>query len=190
MQNIQIQILLNVLDEVTKKYDDIFDLKETLLEEANYKGSHDLMTSLYNREFFNKKVKNLLKEKMNLSLVFLDLDNFKYVNDTFGHDKGDKILIDTANILRKNLKGKDLIARFGGDEFVMSVLDCNKKCATELFTKIENQIQNYFKEYNVTASIGISFSDEENNYEKLLKIADSRMYISKENGKATITIKG
>ena len=184
--DVKLQILLNILDEVTKKYDEIFEFKEKLLEEANYKSTHDLLTNLYNRHHFEKKVKELIKNNIPFSIIFLDLDNFKYVNDTFGHDKGDEILKATADILRKNLKGKDIIARFGGDEFVIAVIECDKTCAKKMFEKIQQNINYIFKDYGVTASIGISYFPEIKDYEKLLKEADEKMYKSKKDGKNRI----
>ena len=185
---VQIQILLNVLDEVTGKYDEIFELKETLLKEANYKSSHDLLTNLYNRNYFEKRVRDLIAKKTPFALAFIDLDNFKYVNDTYGHDMGDEILINTANILRNNLKGKDIIGRFGGDEFVVAIDKCNKKCAETIFGKIQKDINNFFKQYNVTCSIGVAFYPEIKKYENLLKTADAKMYNSKKEGKNKISL--
>ena len=186
--DVKLQILLNILDEVTKRYDEIFELKEKLLEEANYKSTHDLLTNLYNRNYFEKKVKELMSKNIPFSIVFIDLDNFKYVNDTFGHDRGDEILISTAEILRKNLKGKDLIARFGGDEFVAAVTNCDKKCAKKMFEKIQKEINFLFKEYKVTASIGIASFPEIRDYEEIIKEADKKMYKSKKDGKDKITL--
>ena len=186
--DVKLQILLNILDEVTKRYDEIFELKEKLLEEANYKSTHDLLTNLYNRNYFEKKVKELMNKNIPFSIVFIDLDNFKYVNDTFGHDKGDEILISTAEILRKNLKGKDLIARFGGDEFVAAVIECDKNCAKAMFEKIQEEINYFFKEFNVTASIGIASFPEIKEYDKLIKEADKKMYKSKRDGKNRINL--
>ena len=185
---IQIQILLNVLDEVTKKYDEIFELKENLLKEANYKSSHDLLTNLYNRSYFEKKVKELMKKNTHFALAFIDLDNFKYVNDSFGHNMGDEILINTANILRKNLKGKDIIGRFGGDEFIVAIEKCNKKCAMTILSKIKNDIDKFFKRYNVTCSIGVAFFPQITKYEELLKAADANMYKAKKEGKNKISL--
>ena len=92
--DVKTQVLLNILygvyyrdsepmDEVTKRYDEIFKLKEQLLEEANYKSSHDLLTNLYNRTYFEKKVKELIKENIPFSIVFLDLDNLTKKPFTF-----------------------------------------------------------------------------------------------------------
>jgi len=189
MQNVKIQLLLNILDEVTGRFDELFEFKEKLLEETNYKATHDLLTGLYNREAFEKDVQTWIDEDITFCLVFLDLDNFKEVNDTFGHDKGDEILVQTAKVMRANLKGMDLIGRIGGDEFVMAIKDCNKSCAKHILNIIENEIKNKFIHFNVTASIGgVNFPSESREYKELLKKADEKMYWVKENGKGKVLI--
>ena len=189
MQNIKIQLLLNILDEVTRRFDEVFELKEKLLQETNYKATHDLLTGLYNREAFEKEVKKWIAHNKKFCLVFLDLDNFKEVNDTFGHDKGDEILVETAKIMRNNLKGMDLIGRIGGDEFVMAIKDCDKSCANHILNIIEDEIKKRFKHFEVSASIGgVVFPDDGEDYKELLKAADKKMYQVKENGKGRVLI--
>jgi len=185
--NIKIQLLLNILDEVTDRFDKLFELKEKLLEETNYKATHDSLTNLYNRNAFYDRLESLKDKRF--CLAFIDLDNFKYVNDTFGHDKGDEILIHTAVILRENLKGKDLVGRIGGDEFLVAVKDCDKNCAKIVLENIENQIKNDFKMYDVSASIGgVIYPDVTDDFEELVKIADKIMYEVKENGKGRVLV--
>ena len=185
--NVKIKLLLNILDEVTDRFDKLFELKEKLLEETNYKATHDTLTSLYNRFEFYNRLKNFKNKKF--CLGFIDLDNFKYVNDTFGHDKGDKILIQTAMILRENLKGKDLAGRIGGDEFLVAISDCDKKCAKIVLENIENKIKETFKMYDVSASIGgVIYPDVTDDYNKLVKMADKVMYEVKENGKGMVLV--
>jgi len=181
--DVKLQILLNVLDEVTKKYDEIFEFKERLLKEANYKSTHDLLTNLFNREYFIKQINRFFKNNEQFIVAFVDLDNFKYVNDTFGHDIGDEILKNTAEIIRRNIKGKDIAARFGGDEFVIALLDCDIECGKKILENIKDEINKFFEDYKVTASIGIASSKEAKNYEELLKLSDKRMYKSKRDGK-------
>jgi diguanylate cyclase (GGDEF)-like protein len=187
--NTKIQLLLNILDEVTERFDALFELKEKLLAETNYKATHDLLTHLYNREAFVKKSKELLTKKSNFCLAFVDLDNFKYVNDTFGHKSGDEILIATANIMKNNLKGKDLVSRFGGDEFVILIQDCNHNCAFKILNTILQQIENKFAKFEVSASIGaVLIENNGDKFEELLKQADKKMYIAKEAGKGKVII--
>ena len=188
--NVKIQILLNILDEVTERFDSLFELKERLLAETNYKATHDLLTNLYNREAFIKKVKELLSDgETKFCLAFIDLDNFKYVNDTFGHNKGDEILVKTAKIMRNNLKGKDLISRIGGDEFIIVIKDCHKECAKNILDDFETAIKKEFKEFEVSASIGaVIYPSDGKDLKALLKKADKKMYKVKESGKGRVLI--
>ncbi len=184
--DIKLQILLNILDEVSSKYDEMVKVKEELLKEAEYKSTHDLLTGVYNRSFFKKKINELIKTNTPFSIAFIDLDNFKYVNDTFGHNKGDEVLIKTAKILKSNLKGKDIIARFGGDEFVVAIIDCDEKCAKHMLEKIQKEINFVFREYEVSASIGIASFPKIKTYDELIKTADKKMYEAKKDGKNKI----
>jgi diguanylate cyclase (GGDEF)-like protein len=187
-ENIKIQLLLNILDEVTSRFDDLFELKEKLLAETNYKATHDLLTGLYNREAFEKEIELFFNDK-NFCLAFIDLDNFKYVNDTFGHNKGDEILVKTAKIMRNNLKGKDLISRIGGDEFVIVIKDCNKGCAKNILDEFETAIKKEFEEFEVSASIGaVVYPDDGKDLKELLKKADKKMYKVKESGKGRVLV--
>jgi len=187
--NTKIQLLLNILDEVTERFDSVFELKEKLLAETNYKATHDLLTDLYNREAFVKNSKELLKKESDFCLAFIDLDNFKYVNDTFGHKSGDEILIATAHIMKNNLKGKDLVSRFGGDEFVILIQDCNQQCAFKILNTILQQIEKKFSKFEVSASMGAVLTPNEGyKFDELLKKADKKMYIAKEAGKGQVII--
>ncbi|MEO1927294.1 MAG: GGDEF domain-containing protein [Nautiliaceae bacterium] len=186
MKDVQIQVLLNILDEVTQRYDEIFEIKERLLREANYKSTHDLLTNLYNRSYFEAKVKTLIRKKEPFALAFMDLDNFKFVNDTYGHKVGDEVLIQVSEILKKNLKGGDIIARFGGDEFLIAIKECSKEDAFKLFQEIINEIKKVLRIYHLTASVGISYYPEIKEYKELLKTADEKMYEAKRKGKDRI----
>ncbi|NPA11080.1 MAG: GGDEF domain-containing protein [Epsilonproteobacteria bacterium] len=188
MATTQIQILLNILEEITTRYDEIFEIKEKMFQEAHFKSTHDPLTHLYNREFLMQKLKEFMKNKHHFALVFLDLDNFKYVNDTFGHKMGDELLKKTAQILRNNLKGKDVIARFGGDEFVILLPETTKEEAQKIFSHIKDEIAKTFNMYKVTSSVGISEFPEIEDLEELLTAADEKMYQSKKSGKNRVSI--
>ena len=187
---IKIRLLLNILDQVTSRFDELFELKERLLEETNYKATHDRLTGLFNREAFEKQVKELFDSKdEKFCLAFIDLDNFKYVNDTFGHEKGDEILIQSSKIMKNNFKGKDIVGRIGGDEFVVALKDCNKDDAKHILNNLEDSIKEFFKTYEISASIGaVIYPDEGTTYKELLKKADKKMYEVKNNGKGHVIV--
>ena len=177
---------------------DISELKnkELLLKKLN-KELQDLtnidpLTGAYNRRYFSHISKKLLpltrREKKNLSLVMIDIDDFKKVNDTYGHDIGDMILKKLVKTISDNLRESDIVARFGGEEFVILLSNTRASEAEFILEKIRIIIQNsMFEEIRITISIGISeYTFDEDNIEEALKRADEGLYIAKENGKNKI----
>lgn len=152
----------------------------------------DSLTTLYNKMSGNCKICEILQtEKDSIFLAILDLDNFKKVNDMYGHLKGDEILIQIANAIKANIDEKDIACRFGGDEFVMCILNKNEKQATALFNKIKDsvyEIANNYKEAHLSVSIGIAHGVGEgaggsSTCKSLMQNADKALYHVKKNGK-------
>jgi len=178
------RLILNILDEITRKYNEVFEENRELINKISYKANHDLLTGVYNRNFFEKQIKYYLKEEIDICIVFIDIDNFKYVNDTFGHEMGDYVLKEFAKILKDFFKGADVISRYGGDEFVVGMLDCDKKSIKNVLQKLIKKTLNKFQKFKTSISIGVSFfPEEEKEFETLVKLADERMYKIKLNGK-------
>jgi diguanylate cyclase (GGDEF)-like protein len=171
---------------------ELSDSKEKLQEEA----SHDFMTGLYNRRYFFENAQAILlksqrKNKM-LAICMLDLDNFKMINDTYGHHEGDKFIIALSDIISKHLRESDLVARFGGDEFCVLLEDITEKNVIALFEKIQSIYNDYIAvlpfEVNTSLSIGIAYG-RFTTIEKGIDLADRALYQSKENGKNQLTLK-
>lgn len=160
---------------------------------AEHMAFHDPLTNLLNRRAFLEKIDFLTKlakrHKQMLAVLFLDLDNFKFVNDSYGHSVGDELLIQVANILRGSIRETDLIARIGGDEFVIVLTDIkDTKSAEQTGKNILNLITRNFiiKHHNctVTASLGIAlYPNDAIEPETLLQYADAAMYEAKKLGK-------
>ncbi len=164
-------------------------------EELQYIAHHDLLTRLPNRILFLDRVTQAMARarwhQRLVALLFLDLDRFKYINDSLGHAVGDHVLVQAAERLRNCVREGDTVARFGGDEFVVLLDDV----ATEsdvggLAQKILAAIAPAFSvdrmELHVTASIGVSlYPNDGNDSETLLKNADGAMYRAKELGRNT-----
>lgn len=115
-------------------FSDITDRKEKEIE-INYLSFNDEVTRIPNRRFFVREVTNHINNYPNekIAFIFIDLDNFKYVNDTYGHDAGDLLLIEFAKII-KNMKIKDsLFARYGGDEFIIVQYNIQEKIKLSIF---------------------------------------------------------
>ncbi len=163
--------------------------REKMLErQANY----DKLTGLYNRSYFQFSVNQRLKSRhttdYQASMLFLDLDRFKNINDTLGHHTGDQLLIEAGQRILKNLPEGTIASRFGGDEFTVFVPDLSQ---SELVTLSQRLIQKISEIYrlgdysaNISASIGISrFPQDAESFESLLRCADMAMYQAKAKGK-------
>jgi diguanylate cyclase (GGDEF)-like protein/PAS domain S-box-containing protein len=156
-------------------------------------ANHDTLTGLANRAMFNQRLTQALARAQRLAtmaaVLFIDLDRFKVINDTLGHDAGDRLLMHLADRLRECLREGDTIGRQGGDEFVVLIEDvADPQQVAGVGQKIlETVARPYFisdQEFHVTASIGISIYPEDGqDQQTLLKNADIAMYRAKEQGK-------
>ncbi len=156
---------------------------------------YDPLTGLPNRELFRDRFEVLLSQAQRhgkfVALLFLDLDNFKNINDTQGHLIGDQLLREAAVRLRACVRGEDAVARLGGDEFTILVSDMeHQKDAEAVAHKIHKIFEEPFAlgdaEYDVTVSIGISiFPDDSDDINTLIKQADTAMYKAKDAGRST-----
>lgn len=162
-------------------------------EELLHKAYYDELTKLPNRTYFNDKlVQAMSKAKNNktlLAIIFIDLDGFKEVNDTLGHNVGDAVLCEVSNRFKNVLRKTDTISRFGGDEFVCIIEDLSScDIASTLAQKLLNTIREPMNIHNqliqMRCSIGISiYPDDADNITQLLHYADTAMYEVKDSGK-------
>lgn len=179
----------------------IIDITEQKTLEKKFKrlATYDDLTGIYNRREGRKQLKQLSQEALRkerpLSIILLDLDNFKVINDTYGHDTGDLVLKTVANCLERYTRAHDVVCRYGGEEFMIILPETDKQDALHIG-------QRYLKELRkvevplvsneilaVTASIGISELDIEfSDLELMLKQADLALYRAKENGKNKVSL--
>lgn len=177
--------------------------RKTVERKLRYLAFHDKLTELGNRDLFNEDIKeffNTFKDRKELcgALLFLDLDGFKQVNDTLGHQAGDKLLIATARRLRGLMRESDMIYRFGGDEFVILLSHIQKQSDVEtVCDKILRTIRQSYSfekegrhhKVNIGVSIGIALlPDHGRDRETITRNADLAMYSSKEKGKNRYTL--
>ncbi|GAB6075016.1 sensor domain-containing diguanylate cyclase [Nautilia lithotrophica] len=150
-----------------------------LLKESSYK---DPLTKLLNRRGL---LKILPKLEKNFSIIFLDIDKFKHINDKYGHKTGDEVLKEIANILQNNLRKEDLIARWGGEEFLIILATGNKKAAMKIAEKLRMNIENNINEHvpKFTASFGVVSNVNKHNFEEKLNQADEYLYKAKNEGR-------
>ncbi len=182
-ENVKIKILQNILEEVTNKYDYFISQKEQILQKTFNKAIKDSLTKFYNKEYMLDYVIKLYKkaqrENFPFLLVFLDVDNFKNVNDTYGHEKGDEILKQIAKFIKDSFRDYDTFVRYGGDEFIVIFEIREKNCLqkmSKLLEKLNERIKTKFKKYNLSVSFGMALSSEAKDIHKLIEIADMRMY--------------
>jgi len=164
-----------------------YKTKETI----NHLAFHDSLTQLPNRRFFEKKAEKVLdyskREMTNFSVLFIDLDRFKNINDTYGHDIGDLFLVEVSKRLKSCLRNHDIIARQGGDEFTILLENSSIEYASEVGRLIVQLLEKSFMIENieifVTPSVGISvYPDHGKTLTELLKKADAAMYHAKNDG--------
>lgn len=164
-------------------------------EQLQYQAHFDALTDLPNRvlalDRLSQSIKKARRKSNKVALLFLDLDDFKKINDTLGHDAGDKILVDAADRLSSSLREGDTVARLGGDEFVIIAGDLNDAKATcpvaeILIEKFRKAFILDGRELLLTASVGIAiYPDDGETPSDLLRNADSAMYHSKQQGRNT-----
>jgi diguanylate cyclase (GGDEF)-like protein len=156
-EEIKITLLKNLLDEITKKYDYFISLKERILEETYEKAIKDHLTGIYNRYYvmddLEKEIERTLREGTSFTIVSFDLDNFKPINDKYGHLKGDEILKKVADVLKDSFRFYDIVGRLGGDEFIAIVF--GDYDIEERLQKIRKEIENILPEENLSISYGI-----------------------------------
>ena len=175
-------------DSVENKTRELQDKSEIL----KYQAEHDALTKLPNRLLFLDRLQQALKharrKKQTVSILFLDLDRFKEVNDTYGHEAGDKLLKHVTARLKESVREEDTVARLGGDEFTVILQNLTQREVVKVVDKIMNNMQTPFHisdiELFITFSIGISnYPDDGDTSEILLRNADTAMYKAKDSGK-------
>ncbi|MFZ3064643.1 MAG: diguanylate cyclase [Nitrospirota bacterium] len=177
-------------------------VKLMLLYEENERLSiTDGLTKAYNRRYFNTQIeKEFEKAKRynsKLALIMLDIDHFKLLNDTYGHQQGDMVLIHLARILKDNVRNIDLIARYGGEEFTVLMSGADKKEGAIVAEKLRKKIEAYpfpalqkgAGPLKSTISLGVAeYSTDMNSTDDLIKSADSVLYKAKEDGRNRVKV--
>ncbi|CAN7507486.1 GAF domain-containing protein [Bradyrhizobium sp. LjRoot220] len=169
------------------------DEKTRADERIEYLASHDSLTKLPNREMFNGLLRRAIdaaeRYRRSFAVLFIDLDRFKVINDSLGHDAGDMLLVEIGGRLRNALRSSDVVARLGGDEFVVILEEAAERheverIAGELLSVLGQPLQLSGHECHTTASIGIAmYPSDGADMQTLTKNADMAMYLAKEDGK-------
>ena len=168
---------------------DITQLKEksNLLE---YQASHDKLTGLFNRnkfdEIYTKEIKRAKRYNSELSIILCDIDNFKVVNDTNGHQIGDEVLKEMSQIILENIREQDIAVRWGGEEFLVLLPHTDLKGAIIVAEKIRKVVENSVLtklELTITSSFGVTQMSQDDSEDSLLSKSDKLLYEAKKTGK-------
>ncbi|MBQ0720300.1 MAG: EAL domain-containing protein [Gammaproteobacteria bacterium] len=181
---------LAIQDDVSKEYE--------LNERLSYQASHDLLTGLFNRHEFERRTESLLArqrtEKGTHAICFIDLDQFKVINDTCGHVAGDALLRQLGPLLQGVVRQRDTLARVGGDEFAVLMEFCSLANAERLTRDLLKALQDYRftwgeSTFRVSASIGLAeIAEDVQDLSSLLKNADAACYMAKDSGRNRVHV--
>ena len=170
---------------VTRTYNKILLENQDARERLSHEASHDALTGLFNRGAYDLLMSSTDKEHM--ALLLIDVDNFKGVNDTYGHAVGDRVLKRVADILKHSFRSVDILCRIGGDEFAVVMTRANSSMADLVLNKIQraNDLLQHPKDDlpPVSLSVGVAFSDRKNPKGDIFKDADTALYQVKESGR-------
>lgn len=174
------------------------DSEKKLELQLSERASYDFLSQLYNRSTFERELKSEIERSAHakVAVLFIDVDDFKFINDRFGHSVGDEVIKYVAGCIKQRVKGSGFAGRFGGDEFVLCITDAKQIEEIESLSLdlIDELYEGYHSELanvsiNVKASIGIAFFPEHgDDSNKIVAAADEAMYFVKKNGKANYHI--
>ena len=183
----------SMLAKAVNELDKSMAESRSLSLELEYQAKHDILTGLINRYAFEAHLKKHLEERepnqTESTLLYIDLDQFKLVNDTCGHAAGDELLIQLATIFKKQLNDEHLLARLGGDEFTVLLVDTPLQQGIEVAQKIRNAAQVFRfswegRTFAVETSIGaVAINRQNDDFERLLTAADEACYSAKNEGR-------
>jgi len=174
---------------LAKAYNTMLQATQKHHEILSYEATHDVMTDLYNRKFFDNKREELFGEEV--ALMIVDVDFFKSINDTYGHEMGDKVLQKVAQILSSSFRSEDFVCRIGGDEFAVLMVQMRPELKHVVESKIAAVNEMLHRRDDglpdVTLSIGVAFSsgnaEDPDSPDALFKTADLALYGVKEAGR-------
>ena len=172
---------------LARTYNRMYEVYKRSLEHLNFKASHDELTGAYNRSGYDLLFSSI--ELESTYMVMIDVDNFKSINDTYGHETGDKVLIKIVQTLRNNFRSDDYICRIGGDEFVVFMVHAEKNQRDLIAEKID-RINGELKKTDdglpkTSISVGIVHGSDATDTRNLFAKTDEAMYLAKQSGKST-----
>lgn len=185
------------LEDTVSKLTIALEESERLKEELKKMAISDPLTGLYNRryldDFLNREIRRCSRTKHSLGAIFIDLDHFKKINDTYGHDVGDLVLEEVSKLIKENIRSSDIACRYGGDEFVVLLPETSHASTQQKANKILSALEKteWPRQYNdfggVSLSVGVAtYPDHAKDASELLRNADKALFLAKENGRNRI----
>lgn len=185
--------LILAIDRDISERKKIEEDRDRLIEELKHVSRIDGLTGLYNRQHLDKHLKEEMKRAKRygnpLSVMMFDIDNFKKINDAYGHLVGDRVLQTAAEVIRKTLRDTDIAGRFGGDEFVLILVQTNMNVGKQVAERINSNIKksrvhlkkNSFIRFSISTGI-CQYNNKIKNIRELISKTDKAMYMAKSSG--------
>ena len=178
--------LEQIYAEIEQKQNELLAINLGLIELSNT----DKLTGLYNRRYFSQKMNEFIRafkmECVQFSLIMVDIDHFKKVNDTYGHQVGDIVLAELAQLLQEAVGEQGIVCRFGGEEFTIILVGHDKEGAETIKKRVAQKKWPHVE--HLTVSIGMAYFKDTDTEETLIERADQALYYSKEHGRNRVTI--
>ncbi len=191
-----INLLISIFIALIITFVIIFIIKK-YNKKLEYLAEYDQLTTINNRRAFTQKINFMFllskRNNHNVCIAFIDIDNFKNVNDKYGHGIGDKVLVLISSIMKKSIRSSDLIARWGGEEFIIALINSDIENSTKIINNIQKEISNNIElksllSEELTISVGLTKVKDEESLDDIVNRADNGMYKAKNSGKNTIVV--
>ncbi|MEA2028283.1 MAG: GGDEF domain-containing protein, partial [Campylobacterota bacterium] len=194
----RIHTLIHFIDDYIDSAKTEFVSKK-LMHQLQETSRHDPLTNLYNRKYLDEYIEEAMFEHdengTNYGILMADIDYFKMINDTYGHAVGDEALKIIARVLSDNITSKDLVVRYGGEEFIVVLYECNR----ERLSEVAQRIRTEFAKQKIKTATGTTFTktisiggallpDDAPNFWKVIKLADVALYDAKNGGRDRVEI--
>jgi diguanylate cyclase (GGDEF)-like protein len=192
LRNVELAQALEALEEANLEKANLLEALEIQARELEILAMRDPLTGLYNRRHLENTLETEFREaklsQQPLTVLLFDADDFKRINDTFSHHVGDLVLTEITDLTRTHTRVTDIAARYGGEEFVVVMPKTTAQTAQGIAERLRQHIENHdwerlAKGLKVTVSIGVADDLSLPDFEKLLSLADARMYEAKNDGK-------
>ncbi|WP_454256607.1 diguanylate cyclase [Pseudomonas sp. Marseille-Q8238] len=187
---------LRELREQTKSL--VFHLDTLFVQINELESGRDVLTRMLNRKFLpvvlGKEIAYAREHKRSFAVLAVDIDHFKHINDTFGHESGDLVLQQVATLLSNQSRGGDYVFRLGGEEFLVLLVDINQSAALIAAEKLRQVVEQevfrlpHDKSYRLTVSIGVTLHDGHPDYQQMLRRADQALYDAKHGGRNQVVL--